>query len=109
MANLKNTIKKCIACNNSTTPIQYKDTFISMSSVEGIPDMLYVDESTGDIYIWNGTTYITADVPTIPEARICLNDTAFNIKAACNWCTGRFIVCIALHQCGLQWQLYCEF
>lgn len=61
MANLKNTIKKCIACNNSTTPIQYKDTFISMSSVEGIPDVLYVDESTGDIYIWNGSEYITAE------------------------------------------------
>ena len=40
---------------------KYYDTAQDFPTI-GITKTLYVDESTGDIYIWNGTGYITSDV-----------------------------------------------
>lgn len=48
----------------------FRDTFNDFP-IEGKDNTLYVDESTGNVYIWDGTTYITADntvqfVDTLP-------------------------------------------
>jgi hypothetical protein len=55
-------------CNKN----QFFDTFAEFPAT-GNTEVLYTDLSTGNIYIWNGTEYISADTVVVPEARICLN------------------------------------
>jgi len=42
--------------------INYIDSFANFPAI-GIEEVLYVDLSTGDIYIWDGIAYVTADAP----------------------------------------------
>ncbi len=39
---------------------KYYDTFEDFPTT-GVDNTLYVDESTGNIYVWDGDSYITAD------------------------------------------------
>jgi hypothetical protein len=52
---------------------KYHPTFEDFP-IEGKDNNLYVDESTGNIYIWDGDSYITADTATVStESKINLN------------------------------------
>lgn len=49
---------KRLACKDDYTPYN--------PEVNGQTGVIYVDQETGNIYIWNGTEYITADAEIIP-------------------------------------------
>jgi hypothetical protein len=50
-------IKQLTRALSSRTYIQVFPTFASFP-IPGITGTLYVDEATGDIYVWNGTSYV---------------------------------------------------
>ena len=59
----------------------FRDTYNDFP-IEGKDNTLYVDESKGTIYIWNGTQYIT--ISNEIEQRICLKEAGFNAEDALN-------------------------
>lgn len=50
---------------------QFFDTIDDLPT-EGSTGVIYVTED-GNIYVWNGSEYITSDIDALPESRICLN------------------------------------